>query len=96
MPDTRNRPREGLVHKGQIVDAVQYTLATEPMSWLIVWLDDFTLEQTGHKSAGHGRADGGLVVLDEDRQVHGVGDGLEVDVDAVLVGLADGGRRTPG
>ena len=32
-------PAPGFVHKGLIVYALQYALATEPVSWLIVWLD---------------------------------------------------------
>ena len=34
-------PREGFVHKGKIVFALEYELATEPPSWLIVWLCPF-------------------------------------------------------
>ena len=32
--------RDGFVHRGAIVYALQYTLATDPVSWLIVWLDN--------------------------------------------------------
>lgn len=34
------RFREGFDHRGMIVYALQYTLATDPLSWLIVWLDE--------------------------------------------------------
>ena len=40
MPDSAQHSREGFRHKGLIVYALQYTLATEPASWLIVWLDE--------------------------------------------------------
>jgi len=40
VPNNPQRPREGFVHKGLIVYALQYALATEPASWLIVWLDE--------------------------------------------------------
>ena len=33
------QPREGFLHKGQIVHAIQCDLATTPPSSLIVWLD---------------------------------------------------------
>jgi len=33
-------PRPDFVHNGLIVYALQYALATEPASWLIVWLDE--------------------------------------------------------
>ena len=33
-------PRPGFIHSGLIVYALQYALATEPSSWLIVWLDE--------------------------------------------------------
>ncbi len=36
LPD----PREGFRHRDLIVYAVQYTLATFPRSYLIVWLDE--------------------------------------------------------
>jgi hypothetical protein len=40
VPNNPQRPREGFVHKGLIVYALQYALATGPTSWLIVWLDE--------------------------------------------------------
>jgi hypothetical protein len=40
VPDNSHRPREGFFHKGRMVYALQYTLATEPASWVIVWLDE--------------------------------------------------------
>ena len=33
-------PHAGFIHNGLIVYALQYALATEPASWLIVWLDE--------------------------------------------------------
>jgi hypothetical protein len=33
-------PRSGFIHKDRIVYALEYELATEPPSTLIVWLDD--------------------------------------------------------
>lgn len=36
---TQRHAREGFLRRDLIVYALQYTLATEPVSWLIVWLD---------------------------------------------------------
>ncbi len=38
--------RDGFVHRGAIVYALQYTLATDPVSWSIVWLDEQAIRCT--------------------------------------------------